>query len=202
MGQRLVPDPAGQGAGQQRHRSGGQPAGVRRAGQQVGAHDVRESGQGEDQGAQQTAEQADPPGVGDRAVRFGVAARNPCVQLLGEGEGVLAPVGESDLVVAHAVGLDDGGDLVGVHGGGDQVAHPRGEFVDRVGGGPVRAPGPRHVRQVVRPVLAALPRHQPQGTAHQPAPSAARGVFQGPRSWRVHSSRCSAACRSAPSSSR
>ncbi len=183
MGKALVPRPAAQGAGEERDRARGE-AEVAGAGEQGCAEDVGEAGQGEDDTAQQAAEQAGLPGVGRRAGGLGVAAFDAFVEGLGEREGVLEAVPLAYLVVGEAVGLQQRGDLVRVDGRGDEVLQPGGEFVDRVGPGPAGGGTlPGDVGQGVR----AGARGEPDASAHQSAPSVATAAYQGSRSSRVQS---------------
>jgi len=176
VGQTLVPGPAEQRAGQQRNGARREPEVAARSGQQGCAEHMGEAGQGEDQTAQQAPEQADPPGVVEGVVGFRVAARHAGVERLGEGEGVLHAVAFADLLVREAVGLQQGGYLVRVDGGGHEVVEVAGEFVDGVGAGPG---GCRAL-----PGDGGQPGRVP---AHQSVPSVATAAYQGSRSSRVQS---------------
>lgn len=122
------------------------------------------------------------PGVGGRARGGREAALHARVEVLGEFEGVLAAVGRTDVGVGHAVGFEDGRDLVGVDGGGDQLLHAVGEFVDGVGGDGVRTLSGDEGQGVLT-LLA-----QPERTAHQTDPSDASSRYQGSTSSSVQSS--------------
>ncbi len=135
VGQGLVPDPADERPGEQGQRPGRQAEPVLGAFEERRAQQVGQAGQGEDDPAQQAGGEGDPPGVGG-GPRLREGAGHAGVELLGEGEGVVAAVGEPDVLVRHAVGFEDGGDLVGVDGGGDEHVEAFGQFVHRVGGGP------------------------------------------------------------------
>ncbi len=184
MGEALVPGPADQGAGQQRDRAGREAEAVPRAGEEGCAEEVAEAREGEDDTPQQAAEQAHLPRVVDRAVGLRVAALDPLVELLGQGEGVLHAVALADLVVGQAVGLQQRGDLVRVDGGGDEVVEAFGEFVEGVGLRPAGCGA--LARDGGQGVGAGAGRH-PDASAHQPVPSVATFSYQGSRSSRVQS---------------
>ncbi len=134
MGQGLVPGPADQGRDGQREHARGQPEAHPVGGEEVGAEQVAETGQGEHQAAHDAPPGIGPPGVGELGTRSGVAALDPFEQLLGEGEGIGAAVQQGRLLVGEAVGLEDGRDLVRVDRVRADVAQPLGELVQRVGG--------------------------------------------------------------------
>ncbi len=184
MGQGLVPHPADERPGEQGEGAGGQSEAVGRALQQGGAQDVGEAGQREDHSAQEAGGQGHLPGVG--LLRFGEGPRHPGVELLGEAEGVLAAVGEADVLVGHPVGFEDGGDLVRVDGGRDEPVEAFDEFVHRVGGGRARA-GAAGAGDGGERVAAGDA--QPEGSAHHRLPSAASSRYQGSASRWVQSPR-------------
>ncbi len=198
MGQGLVPDPADERAGEQGQGPGGQAEAVLGAFEQGRAEQVGQAGQGEDHPAQQAGGEGDLPGVGGGA-RLREGAGHPGVELLGESEGVVPAVGEPDVLVRHAVGFEDGGDLVGVDGGGDEHVEALGEFVHRVGGGVgggdvgagAVAARPGDGREGVGAGTgtgAGTGRLEPEGSAHHRLPSAASSRYQGSASRWVHSS--------------